>query len=102
MIATPVEQIQQRALHGIEVIGMGRIVPGESTIGGGSLPGETLPTSLLALRVSQPQRFLERLRNQKPPIIARTQDDEVLIDLRTVLLEQDEILFAGLGQALST
>ncbi len=101
MIATTVDQIQERALRGIEVLGMGRLVTGESTIGGGSLPGETLPTYLLALGVNNPTRFLEKLRAQTPPIIARTQEGEVLIDLRTVLPEQEPGLFAGLSEALT-
>ena len=101
MIATPVDQIQARALRGIEVLGMGRLVTGESTIGGGSLPGETLPTYLLALGVNSPTRFLDKLRAQTPPIIARTQEGEVLIDLRTVLPEQEPSLFAGLSEALT-
>lgn len=100
MIATTVDQIQERALHAIEVLGMGRLVTGESTIGGGSLPGETLPTYLLALGVNNPTRFLEKLRAQMPPIIARTQEGEVLIDLRTVLPEQEPGLFSGLSEAL--
>ncbi len=100
MIATTVDQIQERALHAIEVLGMGRLVTGESTIGGGSLPGETLPTYLLALGVNNPTRFLEKLRAQTPPIIARTQEGEVLIDLRTVLPEQEPGLFSGLSEAL--
>lgn len=101
MITTPADALRARATRGAEFLGIGRIIPGESTIGGGSLPGETLPTSLLALGVSNPRRFLEALRNQNPPIIARTQEDEILIDLRTVLSEQDEILFGGLKRALS-
>ena len=100
MIAAPDEELRARALGGVEVLGTGRLIPGESTIGGGSLPGETLPTSLLALGVTNPKRFLEKLRNQTPPIIARTQEDEVLIDLRTVLPEQDKVLFSGLRSAL--
>lgn len=101
MITAPADALRARATRGAEFLGIGRIIPGESTIGGGSLPGETLPTSLLALGVSNPRRFLEALRNQNPPIIARTQEDEILIDLRTVLSEQDEILFGGLKRALS-
>jgi L-seryl-tRNA(Ser) seleniumtransferase len=101
MIATPADEIQRRALRGIEVLGRGRVVSGESTIGGGSLPGETLPTYLLALGVNNPTRFLEKLRALTPPIIARTQEGEVLIDLRTVLPEQEPGIFAGLSKALT-
>jgi L-seryl-tRNA(Ser) seleniumtransferase len=54
------------------------------------LPGETLPTFLLSLRVPNPNRFLSRLRQSSPPIIARLEEDQVVMDPRTVLIEQEE------------
>jgi L-seryl-tRNA(Ser) seleniumtransferase len=68
------------------------VVYGESTIGGGSLPGETLPAWLLTLTGSSPRRFTDRLRRASLPVIARIQDDLVVMDPRTVLPEQDETL----------
>ena len=79
---------------------MGDVLPGESTVGGGSLPGETLPTYLVALKVGSQKRFLEALRQAQPPIIARTQEERVQFDPRTVLPEQDEELLAGIRLAL--
>jgi L-seryl-tRNA(Ser) seleniumtransferase len=101
MIATPSESIQARAQGWVENIGQGEVVQGESTVGGGSLPGETLPTFLVALQVRSPKRFMERLRQAQPPVVARTQDDRVVFDPRTVLPEQDEALLAELRVALS-
>jgi L-seryl-tRNA(Ser) seleniumtransferase len=67
---------------------------GESTVGGGSLPGETLPTTLLALdaeHVSLPlDELAQLLRARKTPIITRIQRDTLLLDPRTVLKEQDK------------
>lgn len=100
MIATPTEQIQARAQGWVKSIGQGEVIQGESTVGGGSLPGETLPTFLVALQVRSTKRFLERLRQAQPPIVARAQDDRVVFDPRTVLPEQDEDLLAGLSVAL--
>ena len=100
MIAAPTEQIQARAQGWVKSIGQGEVIQGESTVGGGSLPGETLPTFLVALQVRSPKRFLERLRQAQPPIVARAQDDRVVFDPRTVLPEQDEALLAGLSVAL--
>ena len=100
MIAAPTEQIQARAQGWVKSIGQGEVIQGESTVGGGSLPGETLPTFLVALQVRSPKRFLEGLRQAQPPIVARTQDDRVVFDPRTVLPEQDEALLAGLSGAL--
>jgi L-seryl-tRNA(Ser) seleniumtransferase len=85
----------------MEVIGQGEVVEGESTVGGGSLPGETLPTHLLALDVRSPNRLLKHLRNSQPPVIARTKDERVVLDPRTVLPGQDESLLAGLLAALN-
>jgi L-seryl-tRNA(Ser) seleniumtransferase len=59
-----------------------------------------MPTHLLALRTSSPRRTLERLRLNQPAVIARTQDDLVLLDPRTVLPEQEEDLLNALRQAL--
>ncbi|OFW27725.1 MAG: L-seryl-tRNA(Sec) selenium transferase [Acidobacteria bacterium RIFCSPLOWO2_12_FULL_60_22] len=70
------------------------LVDGKSVIGGGSAPGQTLPSRLLALRhAEQSATVLEtRLRGWQPPVIARVEEDRVLLDLRTVLPEQEEAL----------
>ena len=75
-----------------------------STIGGGSLPGETLPTVLLALEATQLTFPLEelarRLRLRARPIVARIQRDALLLDPRTVLEEQDEEIVKALVEIL--
>jgi L-seryl-tRNA(Ser) seleniumtransferase len=63
------------------------LVDGESTVGGGSLPGETLPTTLIALEGAPPAALLVKLR--EVGVIARIKDDRVLLDLRTVLDDDD-------------
>lgn len=100
MICVTPEQNQARARHWADQIGQGEVIPGESTIGGGSLPGETLPTYLLALKVDQPNKFLGKLRQAHPPVIARVLDDRVVFDPRTVLPEQEGALLVGLENAL--
>ncbi len=74
------------------------VIPGLSTVGGGSLPGETLPTFLLAIHLPHPDRFLAQLRKANPPVIARVETDQVVLDPRTVLPEQDELLMAILRE----
>jgi L-seryl-tRNA(Ser) seleniumtransferase len=100
MISATAEAIRLRAGAWAGALGQGEVIPGESTVGGGSLPGETMPTHLLALRTASPRRTLERLRLNQPAVIARTQDDLVLLDPRTVLPEQEEDLLNALRQAL--
>ncbi|HUF38880.1 MAG TPA: L-seryl-tRNA(Sec) selenium transferase [Anaerolineales bacterium] len=68
------------------------VMDGESTVGGGSLPGEILATRLVALRPPSAGAFLKNLRRAGPPVIARAAGDAVLLDPRTVLPEQDEAL----------
>ncbi len=70
-----------------------RMQRGESTVGGGSLPGETLPTTLLALDAGNVPMSLDelakRLRLRSSPLIVRILRDALLVDPRTVLEEQD-------------
>lgn len=89
---------------------------GESTIGGGSLPGETLPTTLLALAESdvatldraqghKPASLAEiatRLRQRPTPVIPRISRDKLLLDPRTVLVEQDQELIQAVKECLIT
>ena len=94
MIAMPLQEIRSRAEAWVSALGSihAAAVMSESTIGGGSLPGDTLPSWVLALSLNHPNQFLERLRQAQVPIIARTVDDRVVFDPRTVLPEQEPYL----------
>ncbi len=100
MMAASPKQVKARAESWRMELGQGEVIAGESTVGGGSLPGENMPTYLLALDVRKPDKFLERLRQGQPPIIARTEDDRILLDPRTVLPEQEGSLLVGVENAL--
>jgi L-seryl-tRNA(Ser) seleniumtransferase len=93
-------QVKGRAEAWALELGQGKVVEGESTVGGGSLPGESMPTWLLSLEVKSPDKFLKKLRDSNPPVIARTTDDKILLDPRTVLLEQESDLLNVLRMAL--
>lgn len=99
MIATPLADIEARALQWQAVVG-GEVIPADSTVGGGSLPGNALPTKVLALRVDNPDELASQLREQAPPIIVRIQEGRVLLDPRTVLPEQDRIVVDHLRRLL--
>lgn len=77
-----------------------KVIRGESTVGGGSLPGETLTTYLLAFEVARPDAAAAYLRGAEPPVICRIQNDQMLVDLRTVLPEQDQSLLEILSSRL--
>ena len=68
------------------------VVDGRATVGGGSLPGTSLPTKLLALPHTNPDQLAESLRLSDPPVIGRIQDGRFLIDPRTIFPEQVDIL----------
>jgi L-seryl-tRNA(Ser) seleniumtransferase len=101
MIALPVEAIERRATAWVQQLGAGAVIGGASTIGGGSLPGETLPTHLVALTVKSPNAFAAKLRQLEAPIIARVFDGQVTLDPRTVREDEDAALLAGVRQLLS-
>jgi L-seryl-tRNA(Ser) seleniumtransferase len=71
-----------------------------SAIGGGSAPGVELPTSLVAVAKDglTPDALEERLRRLTPPVIARIEHERLLLDLRTVMPEQDHTVIALLRQ----
>ncbi len=104
MIQLSRQSIQQRAARLAERISAhpqfsARVQDGDSLIGGGSTPAQALPTALLAVTHSRHSaQELERfLRQNSPPVIARVEQDTLLLDLRTVFEEQDEELIRALG-----
>ena len=100
MIAASPDSLQKRAETWSNTLGLGEVIPSRSTIGGGSLPEETLPTYVLALPVRSPDRFLARLRQYRTPVIGRLEANKVLFDPRTVLEHQDEELLASIRVSL--
>ena len=74
------------------------IVDGESVVGGGSAPGATLKTRLLAISLDgfSADELAARLRSSHPPVIARVEEGRVLLDLRTVFAGQDTEVVAAL------
>jgi L-seryl-tRNA(Ser) seleniumtransferase len=79
------------------------IVAAESTVGGGSLPGERLPTSALAIRPGRggAAALLRRLREHEPPVIGRIVEERVLLDPRTVLPGEDDAVVEAVLAALA-
>ncbi len=99
MIAASHEEIGKRAEKWAERLRARNfecaVVEAESTVGGGSLPGETLPTRALALKVASPDKFAARLRENYPPIVARIEAERLLFDPRTVMEKEDAALLDG-------
>lgn len=107
MLGASAEAIAARALgwqrslrnRGITV----ELVNAESTVGGGSLPGERLPTTALAItpRLGRAADLLQRLREHEPPVIGRIEQERVLLDPRTVLPDEDDALLDAVVAALA-
>jgi L-seryl-tRNA(Ser) seleniumtransferase len=97
MISIPPDVLKKRAQAWADQLGYGEVIPSRSTVGGGSLPEETLPTWALALDTDKPNNLSKRLRLETPAIITRIEEDRVLLDPRTVLPEQEEILLQVLA-----
>ena len=107
MIAAPESAIRARAtrlaaelrLDGVAA----EVEPVQATVGGGSLPGETLPSSAVVLSSAAGEgvdTLARRLRLGDPGIFGRIDRDRLLLDLRTVLPEDDEPLLRSLRQSL--
>jgi L-seryl-tRNA(Ser) seleniumtransferase len=71
-----------------------RVIDGASTIGGGSAPGTEIPTRLLEISRDglSADQIEQHLRSLDPPVIARIQDDRVVLDLRTVAPADDDLI----------
>jgi L-seryl-tRNA(Ser) seleniumtransferase len=98
MLSLRVEDIEPRARALAEQLRargwQADVIDGFSTIGGGSAPGVELPTKLVALRrdTGSPDALEAALRSRRPPVIARIEEDRVVLDLRTVDPDEDRIL----------
>ena len=98
MMSLTLDQLKVRAEAWRDAMGRGEVIHAESTVGGGSLPDECVSTYVLTIDVKSPDRFLKELREANPPVIARTENDRVLLDPRTVL--DDGVLLQTLKQVL--
>ena len=104
MIRTSAAEIERRAQHllqGLPSLRNGlawELVGGDSVIGGGSAPGYLIPTRLIALRHAKHSAAVleKKLLAHRPPVIARVEADTVLLDLRTVLRDQEPVLAEAL------
>ena len=101
MISRTESSVKRQALQWSKTIGrLSSVTAGKSTIGGGSLPGETLPTWLIKIDCRNLEGGVEKLaqalRTNTPPIIGRIENDELLLDLRTVELGKSTIALKSL------
>jgi L-seryl-tRNA(Ser) seleniumtransferase len=104
MIAAPVEALRARAEALAARVAGATTAPLAATVGGGSLPGETLPSYGLALDgrpAASTNRLLAALRAGEPAVLGRIEGGRVVLDLRTVDPAADEELGRAIAAALS-
>ncbi len=103
MIATPLDALAARAADWAAALRSAGIpaavAPAFSTVGGGSLPGEELPTQALALATTAPDTLATALRVGDPPVVGRIAEGQLLLDPRTVPPESDRDLLQAVTAA---
>jgi L-seryl-tRNA(Ser) seleniumtransferase len=77
------------------------VLASRSAVGGGSLPGVTVATFVLALPPGDADALAARLRSADPPVVARIEDDRVVLDPRTVMPHEDEPVVRAIRAALA-
>jgi L-seryl-tRNA(Ser) seleniumtransferase len=102
MLTAPVADLQKRAeLLAAELIGLGwdcRVIPTRALLGGGSAPEESIPSAGIAVTSVLTPNTLERNLRTGFGIIARIEREQVILDLRTVLPDQDGQLLEAFRQ----
>jgi L-seryl-tRNA(Ser) seleniumtransferase len=106
MLATPSEQLEPRARSlAAELRSLAldaQAAPGSSVVGGGTCPQVEIASWTVRIRADQtPDDVARRLRESKQPVVARIEDDEVVLDLRTVLPDDLPVLTGTLADALT-
>jgi len=100
MLAASVAELRERAGAIAQALAwpLDRVHDSEATVGGGSLPGDMLASVALAVPGAQAEQRAIRLRTGAPAVVGRVHAQTLLLDLRSVLPEQDAGLIAALRQ----
>lgn len=109
MLSIPLEELHKRAesvtasLRESVQTGSFEQASGESQVGSGSAPGQTLPSVLMAVRQDQmpAEELAKKLRFYKPAIIARIHKEALLFDFRTIQQDEDGLVVAALESILA-
>jgi L-seryl-tRNA(Ser) seleniumtransferase len=102
MISANPVTLRARAQRISDALGIAQaaVVECTSAVGGGSLPGETLPSYAVALLDDRPDELARRMRRGDPPVVGRILDGRFILDVRTVLEEQEDDVITAARAAL--
>jgi L-seryl-tRNA(Ser) seleniumtransferase len=100
MIRQLAERIRERALALLARIPELRaeVIPGQSVIGGGATPDQSIPTWVIAVECTDVVEAERTLRTRENPIVARIEDERLILDLRTVFFWEDDSVAAALHE----
>ena len=98
MIAAHPPDLYTRAKHLARGVPGATIEPCQSAVGGGSLPGQVIPSFAICLsgHPAGSKALAARLRSGEPPIVSRVTDETVVLDVRTILTRDDAVVHQAL------
>lgn len=97
MLTMTIDELRARARRYVDAMPSASIVESEAYIGGGALPQAAVPSIAVAIATPQPDALTARLRNGAPPIVARIEAGRVLLDMRTIALDEDDVVVTALA-----
>jgi L-seryl-tRNA(Ser) seleniumtransferase len=101
MLSTTPAELRARAGAYTAAVAAAKIVDTIGYIGGGALPQASIASVGVAIQTPEPDALSARLRCGDPAIVARIENDRVVLDLRTVSPSEDERVVARLAQEIS-
>jgi L-seryl-tRNA(Ser) seleniumtransferase len=99
MLSATTAQLRERAARYTTTIAGASVIDSEAFIGGGSLPQSGIASIAVALE-DRTGTLAERLRKRTPPVVGRTGEGRLMLDLRTIAPHEDELVVAALAQAM--
>lgn len=98
MLSASLEELRGRAKHYCDAFPGAKIVESAAYAGGGALPAHEVPSIAVALPARSPSDLAAKLRTRRVPVVARVEQNRVVLDLRTVLPEEDAQVLAALRE----
>ncbi len=108
MITEPLDEVARRArslartIRSTDIPAKVDVISCESQIGGGSLPMERIPSMAVAIRPKHESvaALEDQMRHLTVPMIPRTVNDTIMLDVRTVETEDFKLIAAELQELL--
>ena len=94
MLAATLDELRARARAYVAAIPNAEIIESDAYVGGGALPQSAIASIAVAISTDTPDALATHLRRANPPIVARIDVARVLLDLRTIAPEEDQVLLA--------